>query len=228
MVGILTLVPAHSKRIRELRDRYFHKDEVNLFHAENKRDLFEILEKESIDLVLIGNRNVSDEDMIDIVQTMHVRFPGTVIIVVTRQDARELAMQLYRLGLDEWIKAPYDALEISLRCRALMRRARDHGGSNIRIGSVFIDFDRFEVTTGAGVIHLPKKEFLLLHVLLSNPEKVFTKAELMERVWGYDSESDEATVAVHIGRIRKKLGDPEAFEIVAVRGVGYKAVLRQE
>ena len=212
MVSILTLVPAHSKRIRELRDRYFHKDEVNLFHAENKQDLFEILEKESIDLVLIGKKNVSDEDMIDIVQTMHVRFPGTVIIVVTRQDARELAMQLYRLGLDEWIKAPYDALEISLRCRALMRRARD----------------RFEVTTGAGVIHLPKKEFLLLHVLLSNPEKVFTKAELMERVWGYDSESDEATVAVHIGRIRKKLGDPEAFEIVAVRGVGYKAVIKVE
>ena len=109
-----------------------------------------------------------------------------------------------------------------------MRRARDHGGSNIRIGNVFIDFDRFDVTTEDGVIHFPKKEFLLLHVLLSNPEKVFTKAELMERVWGYDSESDEATVAVHIGRIRKRIKNTNDFEIVPVRGVGYKAVIRQE
>lgn len=228
MIGILTLVPAKSKQLRELKDRFFHKDEVRLFQADDKRTLFELLAKENIDLVLIGNRNLSDEDMTDIVQTMRVRFPKTVIAVITRQEDRELAMQLYRLGMDEWIKKPYDALEISLRLRALMRLARDHGGSNIRIGGVFIDFDRFEVRTGDSAIHFPKKEFLLLHVLLSNPEKVFTKAELMERVWGYDSESDEATVTVHIGRIKKRLGDQSAFDIVPVRGVGYKAVIRQE
>ena len=101
MVSILTLVSAHSKRVNELRDRYFHKDEVRLFHAENKRELFDILGKENIDLVLIGNTGIPDDDMIDIVQTMHIRYSKTVIVVITQQNDRDLAMQLYRLGMDE-------------------------------------------------------------------------------------------------------------------------------
>lgn len=227
MVGILTLVPQNSKRIKELSELYFHKDEVILYHADDRKELLDILEKEQIDLALISNRNIPDEDMIDLVQTMQLRFGSTLIVVITRQEDRELAMKLYRLGMDEWITRPYDALEISLRCRALLRRTRARSGNNIRIGDVSVDFDRFEVVTDGRAVHLAKKEFLLLHLLLSNPEKVFTRAELMERVWGYDSDSDDATVAVHIGRIKKKLGEPAAFDIVPVRGVGYKAVLRQ-
>lgn len=227
MVGILTLVPQNSKRIKELSELYFHKDEVILYHADDRTELLDILEKEQIDLALISNRNIPDEDMIDLVQTMQLRFGSTLIVVITRQEDRELAMKLYRLGMDEWITRPYDALEISLRCRAMLRRTKARSGNNIRIGDVSVDFDRFEVVTDGRAVHLAKKEFLLLHLLLSNPEKVFTRAELMERVWGYDSDSDDATVAVHIGRIKKKLGEPAAFDIVPVRGVGYKAVLRQ-
>ena len=227
MVGILTLVPQNSKRIRDLTEQYFHKDEVTHYHADSREQLLRILEKEHIDLALISNRNIPDEEMIELVQTMQLRFGKTLIVVITRQEDRELAMKLYRLGMDEWLTRPYDALEISLRCRAMLRRTREQSGSNIRIGDVTVDYERFEVKTEGRAIHFAKKEFLLLHLLLSNPEKVFTKAELMERVWGYDSDSDEATVTVHVGRIKKKLGDHAAFDIVPVRGVGYKAVLRQ-
>ncbi len=228
MFGILTMVPQNSKRIKELTGQYFHRDEVMLYHADSKQTLFDILSKEHVDLALISNRNIPDAEMIDIVQTMQIRYGRTLIVVITRQEDRELAMKLYRLGMDEWITRPYDALEISLRCRAMLRRTKDQAAGNLRIGDVSVDYDRFEVKTDGRVIHFAKKEFLLLHLLLSNPEKVFTKAELMERVWGYDSDSDEATVAVHVGRIRKKLGAPSALEIVPVRGVGYKAVIRQD
>ncbi len=226
MISILTLVPAKSKRIKELADLYFHKDEVSLYHAGNKQTLLDILSKELIDLVLISNRNIPDDEMIDIMRIIRTRFFNTAVVVITRQDDRELAMKLYSLGMDDWIKAPYDSLEISMRCKAVLRRAKNHEGLNISLGSVNVDYDRFELKIDGETVHLPKKEFLLLHLLLSNPDKVFTKSQLMEYIWGYNNESDEATIAVHIGRIKKKLGNNHPFEIVSVRGVGYKAVLR--
>lgn len=226
MISILTLVPAKSKQIKEAADLYFHKDEISLYRTENKQAFFDILSKELIDLVLVSNRSIPDSEMIDIIRTVRIRSGNTAVVVITRQDDRELAMKLYNLGMDDWIKAPYDALEISMRCKAVLRRVKDRGGLNINIGSINVDYDRFELKIDGETVHLPKKEFLLLHLLLSNPDKVFTKSQLMEYVWGYNNESDEATIAVHIGRIKKRIGDNHSFDIVSVRGVGYKAVLR--
>ena len=161
MVGILTLVPQNSKRIKELTELYFHKDEVILHYAHDRKELLDILEKEHIDLALISNRNIPDEDMIDLVQTMQLRFGSTLIVVITRQEDRELAMKLYRLGMDEWITRPYDALEISLRCRAMLRRTRARSGNNIRIGDVSVDFDRFEVVTDGRAVHLARPQVAL-------------------------------------------------------------------
>ena len=224
--SILTLVPAKSKQIKEAADRYFHKDEIFLYQAENKQALFDILSKELIDLVLISNRNIPDGEMVDIMRAIRTRIANTAVVVITPQDERELAMKLYNLGMDDWIKDPYDALEICMRCRAVLRRVKDHGGLNISIGNVTVDYDRFETKIDGETVHLPKKEFLLFHLLLSNPDKVFTKSQLMEYAWGYNCESDEATIAVHIGRIKKRIGDNHSFDIVSVRGVGYRAVIK--
>ena len=108
----------------------------------------------------------------------------------------------------------------------MFRRVGVQNKSKVEIGDLYVDFNNHIVKTGGKEIHLPKKEFMLLHLLLSHPDKVYSKAELMEQIWGFDSESSDATVAVHVDRIRKKFKNTDAFEIVTVRGVGYKATIK--
>ena len=225
MISVLTLMPNKPENIKRAADKYFHKDELELFYANNRERFFEILTEEKIDFVLISNENISDESMMDIVQSIRLRYEEIVIMVLTPVEDRALAMKLYLLGIDEWIKRPVDAMEVALRCRAMFRRIGLKEESDVEIGDLFVDFNSHSVRSGDESIHLPKKEFLLFHLLLSHPDKVYSKTELMEQIWGFDSDSSDATVAVHIDRIRKKFRNTDAFEIVTVRGVGYKAVV---
>ena len=106
----------------------------------------------------------------------------------------------------------------------LLRRARIVSERRIQIGDVTLDYDTRTVTRGGEVVELPGKEFLLLYKLLSYPGKIFTRIQLMDEIWGADSESGWETVTVHIGRLRRRFEGWKEFELVAVRGLGYKAV----
>ena len=111
-----------------------------------------------------------------------------------------------------------------LRIKALLRRARIVSERRIVIGDVVLDYDSLSVTKGDQTQVLPNKEFMLLYKLLSYPGKIFTRIQLMDEIWGSESESGWETVTVHIGRLRKRFEGWEEFEIQAVRGLGYKAV----
>ena len=111
-----------------------------------------------------------------------------------------------------------------MRIRALLRRAKIATEKKIVAGSVTLDYDSLTVTTDKGRETLPQKEFLLLFKLLSYPDVVFTRLQLMDEIWGMDAESDEHTVNVHINRLRTRFAHCDDFEIVTVRGLGYKAV----
>jgi DNA-binding response OmpR family regulator len=119
---------------------------------------------------------------------------------------------------------PFDAEEMILRIKALLRRAQIASEQKIVIGDVTLDYNSFTVSKGNETQELPQKEFLLLYKLLSYPGKIFTRIQLMDEIWGNDSESGWETVTVHIGRLRKKFQGWEEFEIESVRGLGYKAV----
>ena len=227
MLGFLTLTPYTPESIKNAADKFFHKDELQLFHAKDRQSFFSTLEKENIELVLISNDDISDESMIDIVQNVRMLYEDLVIIVITRSEDRALAMKLYLLGIDEWVKKPVDAMEMALRCRAMLRKAGIRKDENVRVGSLSVDLESRTVKAGGQEVHLPRKEFMLLHLLLSHPGKIYSKAELMEQIWGYDSDSSDATVAVHVDRIRKRFRGSNDFEIVSVRGVGYKAVIKE-
>jgi DNA-binding response OmpR family regulator len=110
-----------------------------------------------------------------------------------------------------------------LRVNALLRRSKIATEHRIEVGEVVIDYDTLSVQSATERIILPKKEFLLLFKLMSYPKKIFTRQQLMDDIWGLDSETDERTVDVHIKRLREKLVNIEEFEIVTVRGLGYKA-----
>jgi DNA-binding response OmpR family regulator len=111
-----------------------------------------------------------------------------------------------------------------LRIKALLRRAKIANERRLIIGDVTLDYDALTVTKNNEVIELPQKEFLFLYKLLSYPGKIFTRIQLMDEIWGAESDTGWETVTVHIGRLRKKFDGWEEFSIESVRGLGYKAV----
>ena len=123
---------------------------------------------------------------------------------------------------------PIDIEELSLRVKALLKRAKLTAEQKIKIGKLVINYNQLSVVKEDKSYTLAQKEFYLLYKLLSNPDKIFTRQELMEEIWGLENESDYRTVDVHIKRIREKLADVNEFEIVTVRGIGYKSIINGE
>ena len=128
------------------------------------------------------------------------------------------------VGTDDYMTKPIDEEEFLLRIHALLRRAKIVNERRIVVGDVTLDYDSLTVSRRGEVQELPQKEFLLLYKLLSYPGKIFTRIQLMDEIWGADSETGWETVTVHIGRLRKRFENYEEFQIVSVRGLGYKAV----
>jgi DNA-binding response OmpR family regulator len=127
-------------------------------------------------------------------------------------------------GTDDYMTKPVDDEEMLFRIKALLRRAKIENERKIVIGSVVMDYDSMTVSRGDEVQELPQKEFLLLYKLLSYPGKIFTRIQLMDEIWGSESETGWETVTVHIARLRRRFENYEEFEIESVRGLGYKAV----
>ena len=130
----------------------------------------------------------------------------------------------FLVGTDDYMTKPIDEVEMLLRIKALLRRAQIVNERKITVGGVVLDYDSLTVTKGDISYELPQKEFMLLYKLLSYPGQIFTRIQLMDEIWGAGSETGWETVTVHIGRLRKKFENWEEFEIVSVRGLGYKAV----
>ncbi|MBO5879468.1 MAG: response regulator transcription factor, partial [Clostridia bacterium] len=134
----------------------------------------------------------------------------------------------FEAGTDDYITKPIDDEEMLLRIKALLRRAKIATEHRIVIGEVIVDYDSLTVTRGDEVHELPQKEFMLLYKLLSYPEKIFTRIQLMDEIWGAESNTGWETVTVHIARLRKRFDGWKEFEIQSVRGLGYKAVKKYE
>ena len=142
-------------------------------------------------------------------------------------SAKQLPADKHRgflVGTDDYITKPIDDEEMLYRIKALLRRARIASERRIVIGDVVLDYDAFTVSRPGDTHTLPQKEFLLLYKLLSYPGKIFTRIQLMDEIWGADSDTGWETVTVHIGRLRKRFEGWSEFEIESVRGLGYKAV----
>lgn len=158
--------------------------------------------------------------------TQAIRESGSMlpILMVTAKALPEDKHRGFLVGTDDYITKPVDKEEMLLRIRALLRRARIVDERKIKIGDVVLDYDAHTVRRGHEVQTLPPKEFSLLYKLLAYPDRTFTRLQLLDEIWGMDSESDERTVNVHINRLRTRFYDWPEFEIQTVRGLGYRAV----
>ena len=130
------------------------------------------------------------------------------------------------IGTDDYMTKPIDEEEMVLRVGALLRRSKIASERKITVGNTVLVYDSFTVESNGKKYELPQKEFMLLFKLLSYQNKIFTRRQLMDEIWDMDSESDERTVDVHISRLRDRFKYNQDFDIITVRGLGYKAVCK--
>ena len=149
----------------------------------------------------------------------------TPILMVTAKTLPEERCKGFLVGTDDYMVKPVNEAEMLLRIKALLRRAKIANEKKLHIGSMTLDYNALSVERDGEVQTLPQKEFYLLYKLLSEPNKIFTRLQLMDEIWGAESESVDTTVNVHIMRLRKRFEGWNEFEILAVRGIGYKAVI---
>ena len=146
------------------------------------------------------------------------------ILMVSAKQLPDDRKEGFRVGIDDFMSKPIDNEELLLHVKALLRRARIVSEHKITVGNVVLDYDSFTVSRTGETMELPQKEFLLLYKLLSYPDKIFTRIQLMDEIWGMNCDTGWETLTVHINRLRKRFEEWNEFEIVSVRGLGYKAV----
>jgi len=191
--------------------------------ARNGKEAMELLEQESFDLILLDVM-MPEMDGYAFTKALREREENLPILMVSAKQLPADRHEGFLAGTDDYITKPVDETEMILRVKALLRRAKIANERKIEIGNVVLDYDNFTVTRGQEVQKLPQKEFQLLYKLLSFPGKIFTRIQLMDEIWGEDSETGWETVTVHIGRLRKRFDQWEEFAIESVRGLGYRAV----
>jgi len=191
--------------------------------AVNGEDAMIKMENEHIDLVVLDVMmpKMNGYEFTSAIREVQNNLP---ILMVSAKQLPADKHKGFEVGTDDYITKPVDAEEMLLRIKALLRRAKIVSERKIELGKVVIDYDSLTVARDGEVQELPQKEFLLLYKLLSYPGKIFTRIQLMDEIWGTDSETGWETVTVHIGRLRKRFEGWKEFEIVSVRGLGYKAV----
>ncbi len=191
--------------------------------AENGVDALAVLESRYADLVVLDIM-MPGMDGYEFTRTIRESDDNLPILMVSAKQLPADKHRGFSVGTDDYITKPIDEEEMLFRIKALLRRAKIANERRIVIGDVVIDYDSLTVSRGDEVQELPQKEFLLLYKLLSYPGKIFTRIQLMDEIWGADSETGWETVTVHIGRLRRRFDGWSEFEIESVRGLGYKAV----
>ena len=217
------LVVDDDKNTRLLFKAVLQAENYTVFTADNGEAALEIMEQEHIDLVVLDVM-MPKMDGYEFTHTLRESNNNLPILMVSAKQLPADRKQGFLVGTDDYMTKPIDEEEMLLRIRALLRRARIVSERRIVLGKVTLDYDSFTVSREGESVELPQKEFQLLYKLLSYPGKIFTRIQLMDEIWGAESETGWETVTVHIGRLRKRFESWEEFEIQSVRGLGYKAV----
>ena len=217
------LVVDDDKNTRRLLRAVLEAEHYTVTTACDGEEALAVLDREHIDLAILDIM-MPHMDGYEFTSLLRAEQNDLPILMVTAKQLPEDKKRGFLVGTDDYMTKPIDEEEMLLRIRALLRRAKIVSEQKIEIGNVVLDYSDMSVTRNGESQMLPQKEFLLLYKLLSYPGKTFTRIQLMDEIWGNESESGWETVTVHIGRLRKRFEGWEEFEIQSVRGLGYKAV----
>lgn len=217
------LVADDDKNTRLLFKAVLEAESYTVFTAENGNAALSLMDRHHIDLVVLDIM-MPEMDGYEFTRLLRENRNELPILMVSAKQLPEDKHRGFIVGTDDYMTKPVDEEEMLLRIKALLRRAQIAMDHRIVVGDVVLDYDAMTVTKGSSTQELPQKEFLLLYKLLSYPGKIFTRIQLMDEIWGVDSETGWETVTVHIGRLRKRFEGWSEFSIESVRGLGYKAV----
>lgn len=216
------LVVDDDKNTRSLMQAVLGKD-YNVFTAENGNAALAIMDEQYVDLVVVDIM-MPGLDGYGFTSALRESDSEIPILMVSAKQLPDDRKEGFRVGIDDFMSKPIDNEELLLHVKALLRRARIVSEHKITVGNVVLDYDSFTVSRADETMELPQKEFLLLYKLLSYPDKIFTRIQLMDEIWGMNCDTGWETLTVHINRLRKRFKEWNEFEIVSVRGLGYKAV----
>lgn len=216
------LVVEDNKNLRTLMSARLKQAGYHTFQAEDGEKALALLDSEQIDLIIsdIMMPGIDGYQLTEMLRQANFDMP---ILMVTAKESFEDKEKGFRVGMDDYMVKPINMNEMILRVEALLRRAKISNDHKIQIGDVVLDYDTLTVTAPDVIYDLPKKEFYLLFKLLSYPKKIFTRQQLMDEIWGLDSDANDRTVDSHIKKLRKKFENRTEFQILTIRGLGYKA-----
>ncbi len=202
---------------------YLKEENYKVFESENGEMALEVLDHTHIDLLVT---DIMMPKMDGFSLSKEIRDAGfeMPILMISAKETIDDKKTGFSLGADDYMVKPIDMDEMVVRVAALLRRAKIVSDQKIIIGDTTFDYNSLVVTIGSTELQLPKKEFQLIFKLLSHPNRIFTRNQMMDEIWGYETDTDERTVDVHIKRLREKFAANKDFEIITVRGLGYKAV----
>ena len=217
------LVVDDDRHTRMLMEAILKTENYTVFTAVNGEDALEVMDREHIDLVVLDIM-MPKMDGYEFTKVLRESDNNLPILMVSAKQLPADKRKGFLVGTDDYITKPIDDEEMVLRVKALLRRAQIVNEQKMKIGDVILDYNSFSVAKNGETQVLPQKEFLLLYKLLSYPGQIFTRIQLMDEIWGADSDTGWETVTVHVGRLRKRFEDWNEFEIESVRGLGYRAV----
>ncbi|GKX28829.1 DNA-binding response regulator [Vallitalea longa] len=217
------LVCEDDRNIRQLMCEYLKKENYNVYESSNGEEGLNILDTAHIDLLIT---DIMMPKLDGILFSKELREAGyeLPILMVTAKETIDDKKTGFRAGADDYMVKPIDMDEMLIRVEALLRRAKIASDKRLIVGNTIFDYNSLTVTIGEEVLELPQKEFRLIYKMLSQPNRIFTRQQLMDEIWGYEVDSDHRTIDVHIKRLREKFSDNKDFNLVTIRGLGYKAV----
>lgn len=214
------MVVDDEMHIRELVRFYLDKAGLDTIEAANAEEALDIVENQYIDLAVVDIM-MPGMDGFELVEQMRQYREFPVIMLTAKSQSKD-KLRGFSLGIDDYVTKPFDPDELMARVKTILKRYSINSSNVVKIGDVIFDGDKYEVRYQDQIIHLPLKQFELAFELAKNPNQIFTREQLIEKIWGMDYDGFDRTVDVHIKRIRENLGHLPGFKVVTVRGLGYK------
>lgn len=217
------LVVEDDTNSRKLMCAVLKQNGFEAYGAEDGIAALNLLDKQHVDLVVL-DLMMPKMDGYELTRQLRFSWENLPILMVTAKQDPKDKRQGFLAGTDDYMTKPVDEQEMVLRIKALLRRAQIASDHKLTVGKAVLEYDALTVSREDEVFTLPQKEFYLLFKLLSYPNMIFTRLQLMDEIWGIESDTDDHTLNVHINRLRDRFRHWPEFEIITVRGLGYKAV----
>ena len=214
------MVVDDEMHIRELVRFYLDKAGFDTIETANAEEALDIVENQYIDLAVVDIM-MPGMDGFELVEQMRQYREFPVIMLTAKSQSKD-KLRGFSLGIDDYVTKPFDPDELMARVKTILKRYSINSSNVVKIGDVIFDGDKYEVRYQDQIIHLPLKQFELAFELAKNPNQIFTREQLIEKIWGMYYDGFDRTVDVHIKRIRENLGHLPGFKVVTVRGLGYK------